>query len=76
MAALQKHAKAFFPEGAMNSTSYSSIISDMHHARLQKLLKGTSGQVVMGGRYMEDGSRRFEPTVVSDVKDGDALMDE
>ncbi|KAF8995300.1 NADP-aldehyde dehydrogenase [Cyathus striatus] len=78
--AVQSTLKSFFPEGALNSTSYSRIISDAHFNRLKNLLSRTRGKIIAGGNLNEEGvghplkKKGFEPTVVL-VEKYDALME-
>jgi len=73
--AFQKHYKAFFPEGALDSPMFGSIVSDLHHKRLTSLLSRTKGEVVLHGR-VDPARRRMEPTIVKDVADCDSLLEE
>ncbi|KAG6918470.1 hypothetical protein DXG01_014097 [Tephrocybe rancida] len=73
-AALKAACDSFYPEGALNSTSISRIVSDAHHKRLKRLLERTKGQIVFGGRTNE--KKGFEPTVVKNVTGTDSLMEE
>ena len=51
------------------------MISDNHFDRLDKLLKSTNGDIVLGGEA--DASRRYiEPTVVANVDWNDCLMED
>ncbi|KAF9228241.1 aldehyde dehydrogenase [Gyrodon lividus] len=74
----EKAYKAFFPNGALNDSHYGSIVNEIHFNRLSSLLDRTKGEKVtrvMEGR--KDAARkRFEPTVVKDVKEGDSLLEE
>lgn len=73
----KEHYQAFYPQGALVSNCYSRIVSDAHFARLKGLLGRTQGKIVLGGKWEEgEGKRGFEPTVVVDVKEGDALLEE
>ncbi|KAF8166014.1 aldehyde dehydrogenase [Crassisporium funariophilum] len=74
--ALKEHYKAFYPDGALASESYSRVVSDQHFARLKGVLGRTDGKIVMGGQWEEGGKRGFEPTVVTGVKANDALLEE
>jgi len=74
IAALREHYHKFFPEGALNSKSYSRVVSDNHFKRLKSVLAQTSGKIVLGGET--DDKRGFEPTVVKDVDPEDVLLDE
>lgn len=73
--AFQKHYDAFFPEGALDSPSFGSIVSDSHHKRLTSLLSRTKGDVVLQGR-VDAARRRLEPTIVKNVAGGDSLLEE
>ena len=78
VASLQKWYKVFYPNGALHSHDYTSIVSDAHYNRLKNLLERTKGKIVVGGG-MENSTewpRRIEPTVVRDVDGDDALMEE
>ncbi|KAG2354592.1 aldehyde dehydrogenase [Suillus spraguei] len=73
--AFQKHYNAFFPEGALDSPLFGSIVSDLHHKRLTSLLSRTKGEVVLRGRA-DAARKRLEPTIVKDVAHGDSLLEE
>lgn len=73
--AFQKHYNAFFPDGALDSPLFGSIVSDLHHKRLTLLLSRTKGEIVLQGRA-DAARRRLEPTIVKDVTDGDSLLEE
>ncbi|KAG1813445.1 aldehyde dehydrogenase [Suillus variegatus] len=73
--AFQKHYDSFFPEGALDSPLFGSIVSDLHHKRLTSLLSRTKGEVVLKGRS-DASRRRFEPTIVKNVAEGDSLLEE
>ncbi|KAG1721487.1 aldehyde dehydrogenase [Suillus paluster] len=73
--AFQKHYKAFFPDGALDSPLFGSIVSELHHKRLTSLLSRTKGEIVLQGRA-DAARRRLEPTIVKDVADGDSLLEE
>ncbi|KIK37351.1 hypothetical protein CY34DRAFT_810427 [Suillus luteus UH-Slu-Lm8-n1] len=73
--AFQKHYNAFFPDGALDSSLFGSIVSDLHHKRLTSLLSRTKGEIVLQGRA-DAARRRLEPTIVKDVTDGDSLLEE
>ncbi|KAF7337347.1 Aldehyde dehydrogenase [Mycena sanguinolenta] len=63
----------FFPEGSMQSSSISRIVSPEHHARLMDLLKRSKGKVIMGGQT--EGNTKIEITVLKDVPADDSFMD-
>ena len=75
--AFKEHYAAFFPDGPLASASYSGIVSEIHFTRLKTLLERTTGKIVTGGKWEnEDGNRRFEPTVVTDITPEDSLLEE
>ncbi|KDR68932.1 hypothetical protein GALMADRAFT_230970 [Galerina marginata CBS 339.88] len=75
--ALKEHYNTFYPHGALASDSYSRVVSDAHFERLKTVLGRTKGEIVLGGRWEEGpGKRGFEPTLVIDVKPGDALLED
>ncbi|KAG2065876.1 aldehyde dehydrogenase [Suillus decipiens] len=73
--AFRKHYNAFFPEGALDSPLFGSIVSDLHHKRLTSLLSRTKGEVVLQGRA-DAARKRLELTIVKDVAEGDSLLEE
>ncbi|KAJ6521544.1 aldehyde dehydrogenase [Mycena vulgaris] len=73
IAALKDSYAEFFPEGSMNSSLISRIVSPEHHARLTDLLKRTRGEVVFGGKT--EGTSKIELTVLKDVSADDSLME-
>ncbi|KAG2159077.1 aldehyde dehydrogenase [Suillus bovinus] len=73
--ALQKHYNAFFPNAALDSPSFGSIVSHLHHNRLTSLLSRTKGEVVLPGRA-DAARKRLELTIVKNVADGDSLLEE
>jgi len=72
--AIKEAAAEFQLDGALASDSYSSIVSDGHFKRLRDMMQRSSGKVVVGGDTKEEG-RRIAPTVYSDVKEGDSLLE-
>lgn len=74
MEAIKEAAAEFRLDGAIASDSYSSIVSENHFKRLRNLMQRSSGKVVVGGHTKEEG-RRITPTVYSDVKEGDSLLE-
>lgn len=71
-----KHApeilKKFFNESYGDLTP---IINDRHFARVNNLLQSTEGKIVIGG-VVDEKARLIHPTIVSDVRGDDALMQE
>jgi aldehyde dehydrogenase (NAD+) len=72
--ALKEYHDIFFPEGALQSSSYGRIVTLNHRSRLVSLLERSQGTISFGGKV--DGEKGFEPTVVRDVKGDDSLMEE
>jgi len=72
--AFKTACELFYPEGALNSTSISRIVSDLHFKRVKGLLEQTKGEIVFGGKTNE--KRGFEPTIVKNVVEGDVLLEE
>lgn len=82
VAAIQKHLKAFYPDGALAADYYSRIVSELHFDRLKNLLAHTKGKVVIGGKVEEfvDAAKKgkkggIEPTILVDIKEDDILME-
>jgi len=72
--AFQKHYKAFFPGGALDSPSFGSIVSELHWNRITSLVARSKGEVVLQGR-IDAERKRIEPTILKDVVDGDSLLE-
>ncbi|KAF9479668.1 aldehyde dehydrogenase [Pholiota conissans] len=66
--------KEFYPDGALNSSSYGRIVTKEHCERLKDLLERTKGRIVAGGR-MKLEEKAIEPTVIADVGLEDSLME-
>lgn len=65
--------REFYGDDPKQSLDYARIINDRHHARLIRLLAG--GNVVTGGET--DASERYiAPTILKDVREDDAVMQE
>ncbi|KAF8144278.1 aldehyde dehydrogenase [Mycena galopus ATCC 62051] len=73
VAALKEWYPVFFPEGSLQSSSISRIVSPEHHARLIDLLKRSKGEVVLGGQT--EGNMKIEVTVLKDVSADDSFME-
>lgn len=74
--ALCKAYDTFYPEGPANSESISRVVTTGAFDRLKGLLERTQGTVVKGGLGEANREGRFiPPTIVKDVKAGDALLD-
>ncbi|KAJ7889922.1 Aldehyde/histidinol dehydrogenase [Mycena olivaceomarginata] len=77
VAAFKKAYQTFWPhpKGALDPLSeMGAILNPHHHARLTELLGRTQGTIAHGGN--SEGTKRIEPTVVTDVKLNDALMED
>jgi len=72
--ALKEAAAEFRLDDALASDTYASIVSETHFNRLRNLMQRSSGKIVIGGDTKEEG-RRITPTVYSDVKEGDSLLE-
>lgn len=74
--ALSRAYDNFYPEGPAKSDSLSRVVTVAAFDRLKGLLEKTQGTVVKGGLAEADREGRFlPPTIVKDVKEGDALLD-
>ncbi|XP_067916286.1 aldehyde dehydrogenase family 3 member B1-like [Heterodontus francisci] len=69
--ALAQCIESFYGKEPKDSPDYSRIISDHHFNRLQQLLQ--CGQVVIGGDTDKE-DRYIAPTVLTDVQECDAVM--
>ena len=74
MEAIKEAAAEFHLDSALVSDTYSSIVSENHFERLRNIMQRSHGKVVVGGDTKEEG-RRIAPTVYSDVKEGDSLLE-
>lgn len=74
IAAFKEHYAAFWPEGPLNSKSYSRIVNEMHFKRVSSMLARTKGEIVLGGQSRPNFS--FEPTIIKNVEDGDSLLEQ
>ncbi|KAF7796343.1 hypothetical protein EIP86_007520 [Pleurotus ostreatoroseus] len=73
--ALKKEYQERFPSGALHpDIKWSNIINPAHFRRLKNLLDRSKGKILIGGEV--DGEKRMAPTIVTDVKLDDALMEE
>jgi aldehyde dehydrogenase (NAD+) len=73
VAALRQRIAEFYGADPSASADYARIVNDAHFHRLEKLLH--SGTVAVGGHSDAD-TRYIEPTVLTGVTRGDAVMDE
>ncbi|KAK7055353.1 aldehyde dehydrogenase [Favolaschia claudopus] len=77
VAGFKKAYETFWPhpKGALDAKSeFGAILNPHHHSRLMDLLGRTKGDIVLGGKA--EGTKRIEPTIVANIKLGDALMEE
>ena len=67
----------FYPKaegGAAGSKSFARVVNNRHFDRLQKLLDGTEGEVVVGGET-NAATKYISPTIVKNVPMNDPLME-
>ncbi|KAF5312090.1 hypothetical protein D9619_003860 [Psilocybe cf. subviscida] len=60
--------------GDLEGDKFGKIVSEPHFKRLRGLLARTKGKVVMGGE-VDEAKRKMQLTVVTDVKQDDALLE-
>ncbi|KAF9459502.1 aldehyde dehydrogenase [Collybia nuda] len=72
--AFKEHYATFWPDGPLNSKSYSRIVNELHFKRVSDLLARTKGEIVLGGKSTSSFS--FETTIVKNVADGDSLLEQ
>ncbi|KAK5913423.1 hypothetical protein CgunFtcFv8_007957 [Champsocephalus gunnari] len=73
--ALRQTLEDFYSKEPESSADLPRIVSPRHWTRLMELLKRSKGKVVMGGESNEE-SKYIAPTVLVDVAEDDALMEE
>ena len=71
---IKKANEEFFGEAGEGVVQVGNIVSVAHFERIRNLLARTKGRVVIGGKVL--GEKRIAPTVVTDVREDDALMEE
>ncbi|XP_019880781.1 aldehyde dehydrogenase, dimeric NADP-preferring isoform X2 [Aethina tumida] len=69
--AAKKKLKQFYGDNIQNSPDYSRIINNNHMQRILKLLEGQ--KIAVGGDH-DINERYIEPTIVTDVKPTDPIM--
>ncbi|XP_052232285.1 aldehyde dehydrogenase family 3 member B1-like isoform X3 [Dreissena polymorpha] len=69
---IKKTLGDFYPDGPAKSPDYCRLVSDRHYQRIKKNLQG-GGTVAVGGGT-NDGERYVAPTVLTDVKFSDPIM--
>ncbi|XP_029365092.1 aldehyde dehydrogenase family 3 member B1 [Echeneis naucrates] len=72
---LRQALEDFYGKEPQTSPDLSRIVSARHWARLMELLKRSNGKVAVGGESNED-DKYIAPTVLVDVSEDDALMEE
>ncbi len=73
--AVKKAYEGFFPSDPLHPESnWSKIVNVAHFNRLESLLARTRGEIILGGKV--DENLRIAPTVVTNVKLDDPLMEE
>uniref|UniRef100_H2TXS1 Aldehyde dehydrogenase n=2 Tax=Takifugu rubripes TaxID=31033 RepID=H2TXS1_TAKRU len=65
----------FYTKNPQASPDFCRIVSPRHWSRLMELLKRSNGKVIVGGESDEE-DKYIAPTVVVDVDEDDALMQE
>jgi len=70
-AALSTIYREFYPDGAAKSDSFGRLVNEASSQRVNKALKGSNGKVALGGA--SEGVF-MEPTILTDVKGDDAIM--
>ncbi|KAF3845819.1 hypothetical protein F7725_002897 [Dissostichus mawsoni] len=73
--ALRQTLEDFYSKEPESSADLPRIVSPRHWTRLMELLKRSKGKVVMGGESNEE-NKYIAPTVLVDVAEDDALMEE
>ncbi|KAF7650582.1 hypothetical protein LDENG_00123520 [Lucifuga dentata] len=73
--ALRKALEDFYGKQPETCPDLARIVSHRHWTRLMELLRRSSGKVVVGGQGNQE-NKYIAPTVVVDVADSDALMEE
>lgn len=71
--ALREALREFYTQEPQSCPDFSRIVSQRHWSRLTQLLQKSSGKVVIGGGS-DQQDKYFAPTVVVDVGEDDALM--
>jgi len=57
----------------LHNSAFSRIVNANHYKRISKLLDGTKGDIVVGGKR-DDKENKIEVTIVRNVKGDDTLM--
>lgn len=73
---MKKAAAEFWPStggGVVKSDSYGRIINEGHWKRLNQMVQGTKGTIILGGE-VDEAQKLMAPTVISDCKTDDSTM--
>ncbi|XP_065902144.1 aldehyde dehydrogenase, dimeric NADP-preferring-like [Dysidea avara] len=73
VASIKTAVKEFYGEDPRTSKSYARVINERHFTRVERLLK--DGVTVMGGESDKD-DLYIAPTLITDVKNDDAIMED
>jgi aldehyde dehydrogenase (NAD+) len=75
---LKKSIKSFYGDEPIKSNDYCQIITAKHGIRLQELVDDAIklGAILHCGGHFDSVSRKFEPTVISNIPDDSMLMKE
>lgn len=69
----KKASKEFFPAGPAKSADYARIINDGHWKRINSMITGTRGKVVLGGDG-DQATKYLAPTIIADAPQDDSTM--
>lgn len=73
--AITEALEGFYGSQIQQSEDYGRIVTDRHWDRLMEILSKSEGKVVIGGEGSKE-DKYFAPTVVVDLQESDALMQE
>ncbi|MEO6167918.1 MAG: aldehyde dehydrogenase [Chitinophagales bacterium] len=71
---MKKVLQQFYPQGALNDSTYPRIVNEKHYQRLMTLLK-SGGNILWGGKS-NDTNHLIEPTIIGGVGWNDTIMKE
>lgn len=72
---MKKTVKQYYPNGTRASPDFGRVINDRQFKRLSAILENTKANMAIGGQ-IEAPERYMDLTVLSDVKPGDASLEE
>lgn len=73
--AVKKTYEEFWPKTPFHpEAQWGKIVNPLHYSRVMTLIGRTKGEIIAGGEV--DGVRRIATTVVANVQQADALMEE